>query len=441
MSGSSRGFGAVLRNRPFLFLWMAQAISQVAQNGANLVQIVLIETLTHSSGQIALMVLAFSLPAALLSLIAGVVVDRVSNRLILIASNVLRALFTLGYLAAYHWLFDWSALLVIYLLTFVNSAVGQFFAPAEAATIPALVNRQGLLSANALFNLTMTIAQVIGLVLLFPLIVKFGNTIAPHFGIDIAFVLIVVMYLLATLLVLALPPDHHRFHPNQTTSLAQTLRDIRDGWSFVHATPAIYMPILHLTTVAMLVMVLVTIGPGFASRVLALSPEDAIYIFGPAGIGMLISTVGIGRFGHRFLRDQLSTIGELAISVVLASLAAVGWASSAPDMAAFNLTFTPIVMLLAFLLGISLALIAVPAQTSLQERSPVELRGRVFALLYTLTSLVVIVPLLFIGALADRIGIPVVSLLIALLTLVVALYSLTRTRRLADFVVSDLSEP
>ena len=156
---------------------------------------------------------------------------------------------------------------------------------------------------------------------------------------------------------------------------------------------------------------------------------------------MLISTVGIGRFGHRFLRDQLSTIGELAISVVLASLAAVGWASSAPDMAAFNLTFTPIVMLLAFLLGISLALIAVPAQTSLQERSPVELRGRVFALLYTLTSLVVIVPLLFIGALADRIGIPVVSLLIALLTLVVALYSLTRTRRLADFVVSDLSEP
>ena len=201
------------------------------------------------------------------------------------------------------------------------------------------------------------------------------------------------------------------------------------------------MPILHLTTVAMLVMVLVTIGPGFASRVLALSPEDAIYIFGPAGIGMLISTVGIGRFGHRFLRDQLSTIGEAALSVVLAGLAAVGWASSAPDMAAFNLTFTPIVMLLAFLLGISLALIAVPAQTSLQERSPVELRGRVFALLYTLTSLVVIVPLLFIGALADRIGIPVVSLLIALLTLVVALYSLTRTRHVGEFAVGDLSEP
>ncbi|MCA1553382.1 MAG: arabinose efflux permease, partial [Chloroflexi bacterium] len=63
MTTSARGFTAVLRNRHFLLLWLAQAISQIAQNGVNLVQIVLIETLTHSSGQIALMVLAFTLPA------------------------------------------------------------------------------------------------------------------------------------------------------------------------------------------------------------------------------------------------------------------------------------------------------------------------------------------------------------------------------------------
>ena len=87
MSSEARGFSDVLRNRNFLRLWLAQAVSQVAQNGVNLVQIVLIEILTHSSGQIALMVLAFSLPGALLSIFAGVVVDRVSNRLILFTSN------------------------------------------------------------------------------------------------------------------------------------------------------------------------------------------------------------------------------------------------------------------------------------------------------------------------------------------------------------------
>src|SRR5438270_2257398 len=110
MSASSRGFGAVLRNRQFLLLWMAQAFSQVAQNGANLVQIVLIETLTHSSGQVALMVLAFSLPAALLSILAGLVVDRVSNRLILFASNILRLAFTVCFLLAFYTLSDLAAI-------------------------------------------------------------------------------------------------------------------------------------------------------------------------------------------------------------------------------------------------------------------------------------------------------------------------------------------
>ncbi|MCA1554528.1 MAG: MFS transporter, partial [Chloroflexi bacterium] len=199
-------------------------------------------------------------------------------------------------------------------------------------------------------------------------------------------------------------------------------------------------PILHLTAVAMLVMVLVTIGPGFASRVLGLQPEDAIYIFGPAGIGMLLSTLAIGRFGHRYQRDHLSTVGEMAISFVLLGLAVVGWASSASDAASRNLSYTPIVMVLALLLGVSLALIAIPAQTSLQERSPTELRGRVFALLYTLTSLIVIVPLLFIGALADRIGIPSVSMLVALATVSVGLYSLTRARTIRDFSMLELSE-
>lgn len=442
MTSSAHGFGAVLRNRRFLFLWMAQAISQTAQNGVNLVQIVLIETLTHSSGQLALMVLAFTLPAAMLSIIAGVVVDRVSNRLILIASNGLRAFFTLGYLVAFHGLSDWPALIVIYLLTFVNSAIGQFFAPAEAATIPAVVERDGLLSANALFNLTMTASQLIGLVLLFPLILKVGNSFGHNRGIDLAFVVVIAMYFVAMLFVTFLPKDQRRFHPTQVATLGQTIRAIREGWRFVKSSPAIYLPILHLTIVAMLVMVLVTIGPGFASRVLGLQPEDAIFIFGPAGIGMFLSTILIGRFGHRFRRDVLSSVGEIAMSAVLLGLATMGWVIGSAAISRFfsGLNYLPAAMLLSLLLGFSLALIAIPAQTSLQERSPAALRGRVFALLYTLTSLVVIVPLIFIGALADRIGIPNVSLLVAITTFVVGLISIARSRTVAEYVVAEATE-
>jgi len=180
------------------------------------------------------------------------------------------------------------------------------------------------------------------------------------------------------------------------------------------------------------VMVLAPTGPGFASRVLGLAPEDAIFIFGPAGLGMLVSTLIIGRFGQKTPRDLLSSVGQLAISVVLGGLAAVGWVSGSARSGTFfsGLNYLPVVMTLSVGLGASIAVIAIPAQTSLQERSPVELRGRVFALLYTLTSLVVIGPLIFIGALADRIGIPSVSMLVAVATLAAGVFGLMRSRRL-----------
>jgi MFS family permease len=88
-------------------------------------------------------------------------------------------------------------------------------------------------------------------------------------------------------------------------------------------------------------------------------------------------------------------------------------------------------------LGVSVALIAIPAQTSLQDRAPSELRGRVFALLYTMTSLIVIVPLIFLGALADRIGIPSVSLLIAVSGLGVAAFCALRGRAIANIHASE----
>ncbi|MBC7225207.1 MAG: MFS transporter, partial [Anaerolineae bacterium] len=155
-----RGFAAVLANRHFLRLWMAQALSQTAQNGIHFVQMVLIERLTGSSTHMGLMILAFSLPGVLFSAIAGVVVDRLPKKWILVGANLLRIFTVSSYLWFLAVLDGWWLLIAIYVVTFISSSIGQFFSPAEAASIPLLVGREGLLAANALFNLTLTIAQI-----------------------------------------------------------------------------------------------------------------------------------------------------------------------------------------------------------------------------------------------------------------------------------------
>jgi MFS family permease len=75
----------------------------------------------------------------------------------------------------------------------------------------------------------------------------------------------------------------------------------------------------------------------------------------------------------------------------------------------------PPIMALALVAGFGFVAIMVPAQTFLQERAPVDLRGRVFAVQLMLSNFASIVPLLLLGGLADVIGVDKTLLLIGLL--------------------------
>jgi len=421
----TNSFSEVLRNRPFLHLWVAQSLAQTAQNGIHFVQLVLIEELTHSSQHIGIMILAFSLPAVVFSSIAGLVVDRVSKKNTLVLVNSLRVLTALSYLLALHALNGVSLLLFIYLITFVASALGQFFSPAEVASIPILVESEQLLTANSLFNLTLTASQVVGLIILFPLVVKLGDFFwGPGMGIRISFSLVALMYVIATILVSRLPTDKpSRDRPDRDQIWTYARNELQEGWQFVRAHATIYVPLIHLSLLMTLVMVMAMLVPGFATRVLHVSTEDSVYIFTPAGLGMLIGTFLIGRYGDRFRREVLSNVGALSQAFTLVALGLVGWIGDG------KLNVIPMVMLLSLFIGFEFALLGIPAQTVLQERTPEPLLGRVFAIQFLLTNLVGIPPLLFIGTLADWITIPPTIILVGGGTFLVGMWCVYYTYR------------
>lgn len=424
------GFGAVLRNRHFLSLWIAQWFSQTAQNGIHFVQMVLIEKLTHSTSHMAVIILAFTLPGVLFSSLAGVAVDRLSHKVVMMASNALRVLIVSGYIFSLYTLRGGYLLLALYLLTFISSSIGQFFSPAEAATIPLLVGEKRLLSANALFNLTLITTQAVGLIILAPLGVKL-------LGIDHSFVLIAVMYLAATVLVSLLPRDAPKLKRNYRLSpLKEAWEEIQEGWRFVISRRPIFLAISQLTLVATLFLTLAMLAPGFAARVLHLLPEDAIYVFAPAGLGLFLATILVGRYGHQFRRESLSNTGLLTLGLTLMGLTFV-----AGRMGSFSpISPLTVISILAFLMGAEIAMITVPAQTVMQERSPAEIRGRVIAFYFMTSNLVAIPPMLFIGVVADQIGrllgdpskgILSVMVFLALMVIFVAGASVWRTHRLS----------
>jgi MFS family permease len=419
-SAEADGSASVWSNRNFLLLWLAQAISQTAQNAIWYGIVVLVQQRSHSSTLLSLAVLTLIIPSVIFGVLAGVYVDRWDKRRVLIATNVLRGGIAFAY--ALFGVFPNLPLSLLFGINFLFSTIGQFFAPAESAMIPSIVGRSRLLQANSLFHLTFTASQLIGLVVLGPLLAKLV-------GVDGLFVGMAAAIVLCGALVWPLPSTRGAHDPTVAGSGSEAIRgvwrDVQVIWHFVVRDRVVALAMVQWTIGAILGLVVATLVPGFAESLLHVTAEDAVFIMAPAGIGMVAGTALLNRFGDRFDRHFLTILGLFIVAVCLGAIGGLAFVTAwvtggqpplitLPALGEVSLLVLP-VMALAFVAGFGFVAIMVPSQTYLQERAPVELRGRVFAVQLMLSNFVSIVPLLLLGGLADLIGVDSTLMLIGVL--------------------------
>ncbi|MHB1004739.1 MAG: MFS transporter [Chloroflexota bacterium] len=402
---------SVFRNRNFMLLWAAQAISQTAQNAIWFGLMVVVEEATRSSTQMGFAVLTTILPSILLGMVAGVLVDRMRKRSVLVATNALRALVVLGFL-----LYD-RALLLVYGVNLVSATITQFFAPAEASKIPQLVSKRQLLTANSLFNLTFNASQLAGMVILGPPVVKL-------FGPSAVFVGSAAAFGVACALVYQLPrepaPERGLRGLDSRAVMRDVWVDVVEGWRFITTDRFTTLAMLHLTMASALMLIVAMLAPRYVVAVLSIRAEDAVYILAPAGLGILAGTSLMGRLVRRFSKETLVNTGLVIMSVFIFLLSTVGLFAGtflAPAWAVPGLqggsSVVALVMFIALVLGGGLSLIIIPSQTILMERAPSDTRGRIFAVQIVLGHVASIAPLMFMGGLADLIGIERVIALLA----------------------------
>src|ERR1700737_4252410 len=91
------GEQSIWRNREFLLLWLAQAISQTAQNAIWYGIVVLVQQRGHSSTLLSVAVLTLIIPSVIFGVLAGVYVDRWDKRVVLIGTNLVRGSIAFSY--------------------------------------------------------------------------------------------------------------------------------------------------------------------------------------------------------------------------------------------------------------------------------------------------------------------------------------------------------
>ncbi len=400
---------AVFRVRPFLLLWLSQVATQVGGNMVIYGLTVLVYGASGSNSAVSALLITFLAPAILFSSLAGVYVDRLDRRLVLVGANLVRA----GLFALMIWAS--ANIYVVYALNVLVSTAGTFFGPAEASMIPMVVPRRLLLSANGVFTLTANAAFALGFALLGPLVVKLAG---PTTLIGI----VAVCYLVAAAFCWTLPgappapdataDDHDP--ADRGAAIGVVISELREGVAYVRDHRTVAWSLAYLSIAASIIGVLGALGPGFATTVLGLRPDDFVIVVLPLGAGVVTGVFLLNRLGRLVPWRRLIEGGLVGLGVFLVLLTVVGPISlalqkridfsHAPVDASVLVSVLAIVIAIAFPAGIAYAMIAIPAQTELQEELPDEVRGRIFGILNMLSSVASFLPIIVIGPIADLIG-------------------------------------
>ncbi|MFQ3629421.1 MAG: MFS transporter, partial [Cyanobacteriota bacterium] len=403
----------VLRNRNFLALWSGQVFSQLADKVYLVLMIMLITSRFQSAGQtvsgwVSSVMVAFTIPAVLFGSVAGVFVDHWSKKAVLVATNLLRGGLVLV-LPPLLWISQgWSPLagipvgfLVLLSVTFLVSTLTQFFAPAEQAAIPMLVERKHLLSANSLYTTTMMASVIVGFAVGEPLLALADGAIAhvaSQFGLTLNIgkeLIVGLSYALAGLLLLLIQP--HETIDQSKEDLPPVWENIRDGLRYLKQQKRVRAALIQLIVLFSIFAALAVLAVRLAEVMPAIKSSQFGFLLAAGGVGMALGAVTLGHSGARLRRHRLSLYGALGMGAALAALSF------------FTQQLVPTLLLLV-LFGACAAIVAIPLQTVIQEETPEEMRGKVFGLQNNAVNIALSLPLALVGVAETLLGLQVVFL-------------------------------
>jgi len=404
----------------FWRLLRAKLVTQIGQNIVLYTVLIVVVERTESSMQSTLLVLSMTLPSVILGVPAGLVVDWLPKRALLLLVGLVRAGVCLALLQ------HGASLRDIYLLMLLFAAVGQLQGPAESAGLPGLVGRGRLGSANAYLILATLAAQVAGMVIIAPAFLKTVGENPLYVLSGILFVLGGVTYARTSGLGAPVEPEEASPPPEAPRRIG-----LWAGLEVIRRDRTIYLAMVELTLAAFLMKSLVVLTPHYARDILHLAPDNSVFIATPAALGALIGLALVPLLAWFISPGRLVTAGLL---IFIAGLVGLGYVYFAADAVQEHLrlnlsgledrlgisSVVSMTMLLAIPLGLAFTVVNVGARTVFNRRSPPELQGRVFATQSALADLASVPPLLVVGAVADLVGVRVVLLVAAGLSILAA---------------------
>ena len=355
-----QGLWALTLRRPdFRRLWASGMVSQLG-DWLSYIAISLV-AFQHGEGVLALamVLVAHTLPHALLAPVAGPLADRLDRRKVMIATNLIRSAITLAMaLAASTGEVVWLEVLLL-----LRVSVSAFSSPAREAALPRTVDRDELGEANALMAMSWSVLFTAGVAL--------GGLVAALVGPALAIVLDAGTFLVSTAFLLGLSPMPPERSEQARLSLRAFAGELKEAWDHALDRGPLMEAVLAKTPIAL--------AGGGAWITLNLAADTlshaALPVTGALGLGLLHGIRGAGTGFGPWLVTRFEARWPLLrrhAFIFSATFAAIGLLA---------VTDNPWVALVAiFVWGAGAGANWVVSATDIQRQAPDQMMGRMGAL-------------------------------------------------------------
>ena len=300
---SSSRLGLLRRSPSFGYLFLASAGSSFGTYLAAIALTLQVWDDTKSGVWVAALLIADFLPIVVIGFLLGPLVDRLSRRRLMIASDLVR----FGVFAALPFVDGVGSLIA---LAAVSGIATGFFLPAANAAIPNLVPEEELVNANSLVVTVETLSWMIGPVV--------AGLMVTAWSTDVPYVVNAVTFLVSAALVARISETKLRSEDSLTRG---HWRDVADGLKLV-VTGRPLRTVLVVWNVALVGSAAVNV----AEVVFAKDTLDA----GNVGFGALVAASGVGLAIGSFLSaPALGRVGLRRNYIGSLVLMGVGWGAAA----------------------------------------------------------------------------------------------------------------
>jgi len=375
--------GRVRLTPSFVRLWLAQVVSSLGDWIGLVAILALAARIGRSSPEasIGVVMSARMIPGFFLGSVGGVLVDRLDRKRVMVTCDIGRGvvLCTLPLI---------NSVLGLFVVSLILEILSLLWTPAKEATVPNLVQPEQLTTANSL-----GLAAAYGTFPLASGISAFLFGVAEwlsrgHSGLHwlkvdreaiAIYADVVTFFVSASLISTLVIPKASERHADEGIDLGKAFHELKEGWRFIGTTPVVHAVLIGLGTGLIGGGMVVPLGPTFASKVLHGGPAAFSLLLTGLGTGVAIGVIALSAVQKRLPRERIFPWAVLGAGVSL--------------IAGASMTSLTLAIVFVLVMGVFSGSVYVVGFTLLQENVDDQLRGRIFAAMYTLVRLCLIIAL------------------------------------------------